>query len=574
MDEQALVARAQALAARATEGDGVGERLRRSVIRPLEAAAGARNGAVPADDDLWALATDATRLRAQTDSPALQEATAALQELALRSVAGDETRAARLADLRLLQADVPSAIQAAHNGPYLVTNAEHMTDWLGRELEVLPQMSLCRCGESAIKPLCDGACAEIGFDDAKDPDRVPDHRDSYEGLQLTVLDNRGICQHAGLCSDRLANVFRAGKEPFVAPSGGRMDEIIRAVRACPSGALSFGIDGHEARGEVDHGHTREPAIEVSKDGPYRVTGGIPLKDAAGNDEQRAHGASREHYALCRCGHSQNKPFCSGMHWYVEFHDPEPDPNAEPTVFEWVGGLPALLRLTHIFYEKYIPEDELLAPVFASMSPEHPKRVAAWLAEVFGGPKRYSTQYGGYTRMISQHLGKGITEDKRERWVELILKAAKDAGLPNDPEFASVFGSYIEWGTRLAVENSTAGAHPPENMPMPHWEWNTAPGPPGSRVSALAPEAEVAEEEPNLPGQDETIGFEEHVKTFFRRRDRQSMLFAFDLWAFDDVKQNAQAILARLRAGTMPCDGAWPGERIDAFERWTTSGMGP
>ena len=52
---------------------------------------------------------------------------------------------------------------------------------------------------------------------------------------MTILDNRGICQHSGFCTDRLATVFRTAQEPFVAPSGGRLDEIIRAVRDCPSG---------------------------------------------------------------------------------------------------------------------------------------------------------------------------------------------------------------------------------------------------------------------------------------------------------------------------------------------------
>ena len=69
--------------------------------------------------------------------------------------------------------------------------------------------------------------------------------------------------------------------PFVTPSGGRMDEIIRAVRDCPSGALSYAIDGVEARAQVDWDGEREPAIEVSKDGPYRITGAIPLTDHAG-----------------------------------------------------------------------------------------------------------------------------------------------------------------------------------------------------------------------------------------------------------------------------------------------------
>jgi CDGSH-type Zn-finger protein/uncharacterized Fe-S cluster protein YjdI len=182
---------------------------------------------------------------------------------------------------------------------------------------------------------------------------------------VTVYDNRGICQHSGLCSDRLATAFRTDQEPFVAPSAGRMDEIIRAVRDCSSGALSYGVDGVEAREQVDwHGH-RDPTIELTKDGPYRITGGLPLHDGRGDDVARAEGSSREHYALCRCGQSQNKPFCSGMHWYVDFHDPPPDPDATPTVFEWMGGLPALTRLTRLFYEKHIPQDPLLAQLFGS-----------------------------------------------------------------------------------------------------------------------------------------------------------------------------------------------------------------
>ena len=114
--------------------------------------------------------------------------------------------------------------------------------------------------------------------------------------------------------------------------------------------------------------TREPAIEVSRDGPYRVIGGIALVDGNGQDVVRNEGASREHYALCRCGHSQNKPFCSGMHWYVEFRDPVQAADHEPTIFEWAGGLPALTRMTRRFYEKYVPEDSLLAPLFATMTP--------------------------------------------------------------------------------------------------------------------------------------------------------------------------------------------------------------
>jgi CDGSH-type Zn-finger protein/truncated hemoglobin YjbI len=566
-------------------------RLQRSVIRPLADAIEPRDGVarevVEVDEQapdparlltggpLWQLALDATRLRLSPGVPTeVQEATAALQDLVCRfePTVGGGSGSARLDKLRELQADLTGVIQIQRNGPYLVTNAEQVTNYLGEVLSTRPQLALCRCGGSAIKPLCDGTHAENGFTDEKDPKRVPDQRDTYVGEQVTILDNRGTCQHSGLCTDRLKTVFHADKEPFVTPSGGRMDEIIRAVRDCPSGALSYALDGHEARTQVDHGGSRVAAIEVSKDGPYRITGAIPLVDDEGDNEPRNHGASREHYALCRCGHSQNKPFCSGMHWYVEFKDPVPNQDHEPTIFEWCGGLPALTRMTRIFYERYVPQDPLLAPLFANMSPDHPERVAKWLGEVFCGPKAYSEQYGGYSRMVSQHIGKGLTEEKRARWVELIRQAAQDAGLPNDPEFRSAFGSYIEWGSRLAVENSQSGARPPEHMPMPHWDWQTAAGPPGSRISALAPKSEEKQPPVVLPAKDEQVSFDKHVKTLFRTRDRQSMKFAFDLWTFDDVKEHASEILERVQEGSMPCDGAWPPENVDAFQRWVNTGM--
>jgi hypothetical protein len=68
-----------------------------------------------------------------------------------------------------------------------------------------------------------------------------------------------------------------------------------------------------------------------------------------------------------------------------------------------------------------------------------------------------------------------------------------------------------------------------------------------------------------------VTFETDVKPLFRERDRRSMEFAFDLWSHDDVSQNADSILARVRVGIMPCDGAWPRTRVDLFERWVASG---
>jgi hypothetical protein len=71
--------------------------------------------------------------------------------------------------------------------------------------------------------------------------------------------------------------------------------------------------------------------------------------------------------------------------------------------------------------------------------------------------------------------------------------------------------------------------------------------------------------------DEPLSFEQHIKPLFREGDRQSMKWAFDLWSYDDVAKNGDAILERLRNGTMPCDGAWPDEQIGVFQSWVEAG---
>jgi hypothetical protein len=74
-----------------------------------------------------------------------------------------------------------------------------------------------------------------------------------------------------------------------------------------------------------------------------------------------------------------------------------------------------------------------------------------------------------------------------------------------------------------------------------------------------------------PNADEPLSFETNIKPMFRTLDRQSMQPAFDLWSHDDVSQHADAILARLQAGTMPCDGAWAEAQVELFRRWAESG---
>ena len=145
----------------------------------------------------------------------------------------------------------------------------------------------------------------------------------------------------------------------------------------------------------------------------------------------------------------------------------------PTLFDWAGGQAALERLTEAFYAR-VREDDLLAPVFAGMPEDHPRHVAIWLAEVFGGPAEYTAHHGGYGHMVAKHLGMAITEEQRFRWVQLMASAADAAGLPADPEFRLAFLAYIEWGTRLALANSRPGADPPLQAPVPRWGWGEAP----------------------------------------------------------------------------------------------------
>lgn len=205
----------------------------------------------------------------------------------------------------------PPTISCRPNGPYLVTGLESLHNSRGEAIATEQTMALCRCGGSQNKPFCDGSHKKIGFDDAKKAGHTRDRRDDYVGKVITIHDNRGLCAHAGECTHRLSSVWRMGTEPWIDPDGAGIEAIIETVRACPSGALSYTLDGTEHRDRDE-----PPAVRLTKNGPYAVTGGIELEGA-----EFGEGASREHFTLCRCGASKNKPFCDGSHWDAGFvHD--------------------------------------------------------------------------------------------------------------------------------------------------------------------------------------------------------------------------------------------------------------
>jgi CDGSH-type Zn-finger protein len=203
------------------------------------------------------------------------------------------------------------------NGPYYYftdftpKKIDGLINSRGEELSNLKGAALCRCGASNNKPFCVGAHSQIGFSDRKETDGNLDKRENYVGNEVTIHDNRGTCSHVGYCTDSLPSVFKLGQEPWIDPNGASKKEIIETIKKCPSGALSYSVNGEEHRDQ-----DREPLVNVSKDGPYLITGSIEIVGHA----NRAEKVSEEHCTLCRCGSSKNKPFCDGTHWQIGFKD--------------------------------------------------------------------------------------------------------------------------------------------------------------------------------------------------------------------------------------------------------------
>jgi CDGSH-type Zn-finger protein len=195
--------------------------------------------------------------------------------------------------------------------PYLVVDLDTLEDHRGEKHEVEPVMALCRCGLSKRKPFCDGSHHRVRFSGEKSPDRVKDKAVEYRGREITIVDNRGVCSHDKSCVRNLPSVFNDKRRRWIDPNGASVQEIISAVEQCPSGALSYKI-GDIRNQNVD----RSPHIKVAKDGPLEVKGSIVLRDDRGSAPEVA-----EHYTLCRCGKSKNKPFCDGSHLTAEFKDP-------------------------------------------------------------------------------------------------------------------------------------------------------------------------------------------------------------------------------------------------------------
>lgn len=203
-----------------------------------------------------------------------------------------------------------TTIDISPNGPFIVNDLNKLTN-SKQDLETKKVIALCRCGSSKNKPFCDGTHSKINFNDKKERSETYTTNE-FVGKDLTVVDNIGICSHAGFCVRGSPKAFFSweGKKRISNPDKDDKEKIIGTIRQCPSGSLAYKIDGNL----LDE-YFSEPEIFISQNGPLHIRGNITL-----NDKSSSELISKEHYTLCRCGSSKNKPFCDGTHKKAEFID--------------------------------------------------------------------------------------------------------------------------------------------------------------------------------------------------------------------------------------------------------------
>ena len=142
-----------------------------------------------------------------------------------------------------------------------------------------------------------------------------------------------------------------------------------------------------------------------------------------------------------------------------------------TLYEHAGGWDGLHRFVDVFYASVLA-DPLLQPLFGAGRPEHVAHLTAFDAETFGGPDTFTRELGGFAGLIDAHRGLQITEEQRQRFIQLYLAAADVAGLPDDQPFRQALREHVEFGSAVAMQNSHARTddelHPLREVPR--WTW--------------------------------------------------------------------------------------------------------
>jgi hemoglobin len=144
----------------------------------------------------------------------------------------------------------------------------------------------------------------------------------------------------------------------------------------------------------------------------------------------------------------------------------------PTLYEFAGGDDAFLALATAHHARCLADPELNHPFSHSdLDPDHVRRLAAYWAEVLGGPPRYSALPADQSSLQRMHAGNGEMSDLGRRFVACFVAAADDAGLPADPEFRAALRAYMEWAVDDVLVYSPENSAVPAGLPMPRWSWD-------------------------------------------------------------------------------------------------------
>jgi hemoglobin len=144
--------------------------------------------------------------------------------------------------------------------------------------------------------------------------------------------------------------------------------------------------------------------------------------------------------------------------------------ARPSIYEFAGGHDAFLALAAATHERCLQDPELNHPFSHHVGPHHLENLAAYWAEVLGGPQTYSRNLGGHSGMLSIHAGEGAPDEMGDRFEACFVQAMDDAGLPDDAEFRKTMRAYMHWATREVNSYAPAGTRVEPDLPMPRWSW--------------------------------------------------------------------------------------------------------
>jgi len=144
----------------------------------------------------------------------------------------------------------------------------------------------------------------------------------------------------------------------------------------------------------------------------------------------------------------------------------------PTLFEFAGGQPAFLALAAAHHARCLEDPELNHPFsHPGQNPRHVERLAAYWAEVLGGPPDYSRTCADESHVLRMHAGNGDMTDLGRRFVDCFDRALDDAGLPTDPAFRAAMLAYMRWAVDVVLSYGDRDAVVPLGAELPRWGWD-------------------------------------------------------------------------------------------------------